>query len=113
MRRTVAFTEHLMAAFPEREVEQRPFVDRAARYSRDCGCQMGAAFLVVSLIVAIAWVAFAPAASYGALLTQVFMALLFVFVASIAGKLLGIAIARIRLALLCRYLAKRFAGGGR
>ena len=113
MRRTPAFPEGLVAAFPEREAELRPLLDRAARYRRDCGCPVGAAFLVASLAVAVAFVARAPAGGIGALLTQVVVALLFVFVAGVVGKLLGIAVARIRLALLCRSLAKRFAVGGR
>lgn len=109
MPKSPTFTQDLLAAFPEREAELRPLIDRAARYGRDCGCPMGAAFLIVSLALAVAYVASAPAAGFGSMLARVVVAVLFVFVASVVGKLLGIAVARFRLARLTRELTQRFA----
>jgi hypothetical protein len=86
----------------------RPYVERAAAYSNECGCGMGGAFLIGSIGVLFLYGFFFKGFGGDNLLTEALCGIAFVFTASIVGKLTGIGIARIRLALLYRHLRVKY-----
>lgn len=100
--------ERLLRSFPEERESLRPYVDRANSYSNECGCSMGGAFLAGSLALVILNGFFFNALGKANLTTDVVLGTAFVFGAGIVGKLTGIGIARIRLAMLYRHLRIRY-----
>jgi hypothetical protein len=76
-----------------------------ARLGNECGCAMGGAFLIAaSLLVAVYAVVFGELG-----VRLVVLGVVFVFVASMLGKLTGILIAVARLAVIGRRLGGRVA----
>ncbi len=100
--------ERLLHSFPEERESLRPYVDRAKAYSNECGCSMGGAFMVGSLGLLILYGLLFNGFGRGNLLTDALWGTAFVFGAGIVGKLTGIGIARIRLAMLYRHLRIRY-----
>ncbi len=100
--------EGLLHSFPEERESLRPYVDRAKAYSNECGCSMGGAFLLGSLGLLILYCFLFNGFGRGNLLTDALWGTAFVFSAGIVGKLTGIGIARIRLALLYRHLVVKY-----
>lgn len=100
--------ERLLRSFPEERESLRPYVDRATSYGNECGCSMGGAFLVVSLALVILYVFLFNKLDKANLIADVVLGTAFVFIAGIVGKLAGIFIARIRLAMLYRHLRIRY-----
>jgi VIT1/CCC1 family predicted Fe2+/Mn2+ transporter len=96
--------ELLLYSFPEERQRLRPYVDRAEAYRNECGCSMGGAFLLGSLGLLILYAFLFEGFAGSNVLNGVLRASAFVFGAAVAGKLTGIGIARIRLALLYRQL---------
>lgn len=96
--------DYLLQSHPEERENLRPYLDRAKAYRNDCGCSMGGAFLLGALVLLgfhgflfqgferVGW------------LPEVLWGIAFIFCAGVVGKLIGIGIARIRLALLHRQL---------
>jgi len=75
---------------------------RAEKYFNDCGCSLGAFFLVAALaFLVFHWLYF------GEPFLSSFTSTLLVFPAAILGKLLGIGIGRIRLFVLFKKLSRR------
>lgn len=100
--------EKILDAHPNQRAEILPSLHKANQYSTDCGCAMGARFLGASfLFFAISFVS-AHNFEFVNILKQIGLGLLLIFAASIAGKLVGIGIAKIRLRLLYRQLAARY-----
>lgn len=104
--------EQLLRSLPEERESLRPYVERAEAYSNECGCSMGGAFLAGSLGLLILYSFLFNVIGRGGVLAAALWGTAFVFGASIAGKATGIAIARIRLALLIRRLRNRYQSGG-
>jgi hypothetical protein len=93
----------LLARLPRDDPDRAALQARAAAYSRDCGCAMGAAFLVGSTLLATVYFTLV-----GGLSVQTAGAgLLFVLLAALAGKASGLGLAAIKLALLRRSIWQR------
>jgi hypothetical protein len=92
----------LLARFPADDPQRATLEARAAAYSTDCGCKFGATFMAGALVSAAVYRAFA-----GLGLETCGIALAFVFVATIAGKLIGLFVASVKLAVLRRSLSRR------
>jgi len=97
-----------IAAFPEMREEIAREVARAARLRNECGCTAGAAVALASLVAVLiefhthpVWMPSLPA--------RLGLGLGVVFVSALIGKVGGIAIARLRVALLYRRLRKKYA----
>lgn len=104
MRQAIPTFEQLSRSFPEERESLRRYLERAKAYGNECGCSMGAAWLVGSLGLLIVYGVFFHGFGKGHLMAGAFWGTAFVFAASLAGKLTGIGLARIRLALLLRHL---------
>jgi hypothetical protein len=90
---------------PERDPGIAELRSRVASLASDCGCSMGGIFLAAALTGAAIY--FLIAGGLG--LSSGLLALAFVFAASVIGKLVGLAVARIRMLRLRRMLAARLA----
>lgn len=102
--------ERLLQSLPADRENLRPYVDRAKVYRNECGCSMGGAFMVISLGLLITRFLL-DGIGKGNVLIGLFWGTLFVFSASLIGKLIGIGVARIRLALLYRHLHRIYPMG--
>jgi hypothetical protein len=112
MSRTTARLEQLLRLHPEDQERLRPYVDRAKRYSNECGCSMGGAFLVAALVSVLAYDLRAGRLDGAGPVITILIQAMLVLVAGMLGKLVGVAVARIRLAVMYRELAVRHPVGG-
>ncbi|MEP7201678.1 MAG: hypothetical protein ABI894_03660 [Ilumatobacteraceae bacterium] len=69
---------------------------RANRYRTECGCAMGGAFLVAALVAWVAYVVVDGPHDTGHIVRQAFFGVPIVVACSIAGKALGIGVARLK-----------------
>ena len=92
----------LLARLPADDPERAALYARAVAYSTDCGCALGAAFLAGAFVLASIYLAVT-----GIDLLTCGIALAFVFVATAVGKLTGLLVASLKLALLRRSLSRR------
>lgn len=99
--------DQLFRALPEERERLSPYLKRAQAFSSECGCSLGGAFLTVALAGIVVY-AIAGGFAGAAPLRAVLLTVAFLFAAGITGKLIGIAVARIRLVLLCRELVARY-----
>ena len=112
MKHVILSLERLLHSIPEERDTLRPYFERAKSYSTDCGCSMSAAFLAVSFGLLIIY-GFVSDGFRGAnLLTVVLASTGFVFTSGVVGKLTGIGIARLRLALMYRQLSAKYRSAG-
>jgi len=101
----------------QRLLQERPddrdrfqlYVRRAKAYRNECGCAMSGAFLIAAALLVVAGSLWRPGAFTGGFFFPLLADAGLVFGAAIAGKLAGIAIARLRLALLYREVRIQFA----
>jgi multidrug efflux pump subunit AcrB len=104
--RTVTSVDALIARIPADDPAYAQARDRARSFAQDCGCSMGATFMAVAMAVAIVrWIivpSFEPAGALYALGSVV--------TAAVVGKAVGLALARVRLSLLQRSLAREWQG---
>ncbi len=110
-RRGEPVLDRLLRSLPDERHRLLPYVRRAEAYRTECGCRMGGVFLAAALgfcVFTLMLRGFPTAHLAGVLLRG----LALIFGAGIAGKLTGIALARLRLALLYRRLRLRFAPEG-
>ena len=113
----------LLARLPADDPERATLHSRAAAYSTDCVMHgtpvasrtagpatgtMGAAFLAAALLLAVVYFASAGGLGFRSGLTG----LAFVLVAALAGKLAGLLLASLKLALLRRSLSRRLRSEG-
>ena len=103
MERTARTIDGLIAQLPPDDPEKEAMQARAARYGRACGCSAGALFLVISALLVVVY--FAAGGDFGVL--SALAGIGFVVVATIAGKLLGLSLATLRLRLLGRSIDRR------
>ena len=100
--------EEFISSFPDDREEMLSYINRAKKYSSECGCSLGAKFLMVSTAIFIVYFFLSNDFAMANLPEEIFLGTLFIFTSTIVGKLAGIGIARIRLALLYKHLtAKR------
>ncbi len=104
--------ENLLSFYPNEREELLPYIEKAKQYSTECGCAMGARFLAAAFGIFLIY--FISVHNYGFvnILKQWGLGMLFIFVSSILGKFIGIALARIRLELLYHQLLTRFSARG-
>jgi hypothetical protein len=95
--------DHLLAHVPRDDPERAELVSRARKYSRDCGCAMGGAFLGVAVLLTIAYLTATLDVSVRSLVAGAVC----VFAATVVGKLIGLLLAWVRLVVLYRSLSRR------
>jgi hypothetical protein len=100
--------ENMLNSFPNDREEILQYVDRAKKYSSECGCSLGAKFLIASIGIFIFYFFHSNDFGIANLLKEILLGILFIFTSSIVGKLTGIGIARMRLALLSKYLISKY-----
>lgn len=86
-------------------------VTRLAALRRECGCALGAKFMAVALAAVLAQPFLIPGLVPGTV-RHVAVALAFILVSTLTGKLTAIALARLRLVVLSRQLARRYPAPG-
>jgi small-conductance mechanosensitive channel len=101
--RTAVLVDDLLARVPADDPEKVALVARARAHSRDCGCAMGGVFLGVALLLALGYVA----ATVDLSLRTALASSIFVLLATVVGKLTGLLVAWVRLALLRRSLTRK------
>lgn len=92
--------------------EIRRYHERARKYRGECGCSLGAIFLMVSVGISVLFVGLFPARVAHHALHYVGVAIAFVFSSTIVGKLTGISVVRVRLAPLHRQFVSRYHAQG-
>lgn len=95
----------LAAQLPESDPRIGESRSRIASLANECGCTMGGTFFAAAVAVSVTYFLIAGAPDLGSGL----LAIGFVFVASVVGKLVGLSVARIRLLWLRRVLTARLA----
>ncbi len=81
---------------------------RAGRYRTECGCAMGGAFLVAALVGWVAHVIDDGNFDAGHVVRQVLVGALVVIACSIAGKGIGIGLARLRYVVVRRRIHRLY-----
>jgi hypothetical protein len=102
-KRQLASVDTLLAALSLDDSERAALRARARTYDEDCGCAMGATFLILALILVPSYLATSGSSGWQTAVAGVAV----LVTAPIAGKLTGLMLARTRLALLRRSLASR------
>jgi len=102
------FLERLWQALPNERDKLRPYIERAKFYRNECGCIMGGTFFVGALAPLICDVLFLHQIGGGGWFGTALRGAAFVFGVSMLGKVIGIGIARMRLALTYRELRIRY-----
>src|SRR2546422_5186954 len=97
--------EELLALCPDERPSILADVERINRLHAECGCAMGGKFFLVSSCLAALYLVHHVHAHRGGLLKLAALLGLAVLTSSIAGKLTGIVLARVRLRLLRRHFA--------
>jgi hypothetical protein len=87
--------------------EARAWETRLNRHYVACGCGMSAAFLFVALCVCVLVLAGRPGGLLAVSVADLGLAALAVLAAGVVGKLVGMAVARVRLHLAIRSLWRR------
>lgn len=108
MNQSLLAIEQVLQALPADGEERRIRLARARAYAAECGCSLAGVFLLLSA----ALVALYGIISGSLSRADALVGTLVVFGASIVGKLLGIGVARLRLALLARYIIARYRSEG-
>jgi len=95
----------IAAQLPESDPRIVEIRSRMASLANECGCTMGGTFFAAAVALAVTYFLIAGRPDLGSGL----LAIGFVFVASVVGKLVGLSVARIRLLWLRRVLTARLA----
>jgi hypothetical protein len=102
------FLERLWQTLPNERDALRPYVEKAKAYRNECGCIMGGAFFIGALTLLICDFLFFHQIVGENWLVAALRIAAFVLGISMLGKVIGISIARIRLALTYRELRLRY-----
>ncbi len=101
----LAEVEALLRRLPDGDSYKATAQKRAAALDQECGCPTGGAFLIAAAVLAAGYLLLNQQVTIGTLLAAVG----FAFAAAFAGKLIGMAVARIRMRVLHREVAVRIA----
>jgi len=112
MKKNTFKIENLLSSFPNDRQEIHLHVDRLKKYKDECGCSMGAKFLIASMGIFIIYFFHSHHFGIVDLLQQILLGIFSIFTSSIVGKIIGIGIARIRLALLYKHLFAKYPISG-
>jgi hypothetical protein len=96
------YLDHLLRSGADRQALV-PYIERARKLQAECGCALGGAFASLALVAAIVG-GITRHADIASPVGAICLALAAIFIAGIAGKGIGIALARLRLRLLYREL---------
>lgn len=88
------------------------YVRRAKSYRNECGCAMSGIFLLAASLLLVFDFLWLRGPTNGGLIFQLFAGAAIIFGSAVIGKLIGMGIARLRLALLYRELRIRFEPEG-
>jgi hypothetical protein len=108
MRHSESVLDRLLRSLPDERERLRPYVDRAKALSSEFGCSMGGAIMVAALALVIGYEVPHGGPGRGHVIVGLLRDAAIVFSAGIAGKLIGLGIARVRLAWLYRELRVRY-----
>ena len=86
----------MLASLPSDDRERARLLARAVKYNRECGCALGGFSLVAALLLASTYLAVSGDLS----LRTAAASVLFVLAAALLGKVTGLLLASVRLALL-------------
>ena len=78
------------------------YQDKMSKYRDDCGCALGGVFLIVSFVCYGGYVVSLHIYTFRSL----FIGIAVVFASAISGKMIGIAIARVRLKMLQKHVLR-------
>jgi hypothetical protein len=106
-----AALQRLLATRPDERERLLPYVDKAKGLAGECGCAMAGAFLTAALIMVVVYALAFDGLSPN-FIADALLGAGFVFSAGVIGKLVGMGIARARLALLYLDLRRRFPLAG-
>lgn len=101
--RTAHRIDDLLARVPADDPEKAALEARARAHSRDCGCAMSGAFLGVALLLTLVYVA----ATVDLSIRTALASAMFVLLATLLGKLTGLLLAWVKLAVLHRSLSRK------
>lgn len=97
----------LLHSLPEGSEEKVRLVTKIRKYRNECGCSMGARFLVAATLATILyWVVLNEGGQVN-ILWRGLASLLFIFLSAVIGKLTGLSIARFRLCILLKSAHKK------
>ena len=108
MRGSTSTLDALLRALPDEREQLRPYVERAERYKGECGCSASGAFLAATLGALAVYGLFFHGLSRHTLPGDALWAASLTFGAGVVGKLAGIGVARLRLAVMYRRLRARY-----
>jgi hypothetical protein len=103
----------LWNALPDERENLLTYIEKAKSYRNECGCAMGGAFAVGSMVLLILRGIFFSHSAGGHWIVAILQGTASVFGACILGKGTGVGIARIRLARLNRELRLRYYNEGK
>lgn len=100
-----------MQNFPGHSQQLARLEEKASKLRRSCGCATGAIFFLASLFVLLFSVVHEPPGWHGVLHLLAWLAKGFVvlLLATVAGKAVGLGVARMRLVMLNHYLHRTFS----
>ena len=93
----------LLAQMPDDDPQKEEFQRRAIAYHRDCGCAMGAAFMVAAAVLVVLDLLFLDRFSLG----HALVGIVAVCVAAAVGKAFGLGVTAVKLLVLRRSIAAR------
>lgn len=108
--------ENLISSLPDDNTEKPLYRDSFKKYVHECGCSLGAKFLAISIaifIVYVVYLIFFSDLETANILALGPLGIFFVFISGIVGKLIGIGIAKLKLALFYRNLIDKYHIRGR
>ena len=96
------------SAYPEHGSHILEDVEKIKELSAECGCSMGAKFMLLSIGVVGIYFGFLGEIVFPRILAEILISFIIIFVSSAVGKILGIGLANIRLAQRYRSLKSRY-----
>ncbi|HWZ02681.1 MAG TPA: hypothetical protein VNX40_03660 [Mucilaginibacter sp.] len=97
----------ILNAIPDNEIDRAYYAGKIKKYSTECGCSTGAAFLFAAAGFLIYWLFIHVGWKNIHLVKSLWQGCLFIFLSALLGKALGIGIAKIRLLILYYSLTKK------
>jgi len=101
-------TVRMVNAYPEHTSHILQEMERVKQLSVECGCSMGAKFMLASAVIVGIYLVFFGKFMFPQILVDVLIGFIIIFISSAAGKVLGIGLAKLRLAQLYRSLQARY-----
>lgn len=106
MRKSRYWEKMLLENLPDGGTEKMLLVEKIRKYRTECGCSMGAKFLVAAIVAVVLYLVIFNHGQRNLIWNGVFC-LSFIFISAGLGKLTGIGIARLRLGILLRSAYKK------